>query len=514
MIEGILTGLYTAVTPTNLMMVFLGCFAGTFIGMLPGLGPVSAIALMIPITYGFDPASGMILMAGVYYGAVFGGSTSAILINAPGVSGAVATAFDGYPMAQQGKAGKALAIAAYSSFTGGTIGALFLFIFVPVLAKASLSFQSADYFALMLFGCTAIAAFSGKGQVIKAVLMTLLGLMLSTVGEDPSGIQRFTFGMPDLYDGISFLMLSMATFALAEALLEVLRPKKESQEAHSEDMTASKLGSLKLSGEEIKDVAAPVARSSVLGFLVGILPGAGATIASFLAYGMERNFAPKAKKDEFGKGSSRGLAAPETANNAASTGSFVPLLTLGIPGSATTAVMLGALLSYGVQPGPRLYIDHPQVFWSVIISMYIGNIILLVMNLPLIPYISKLLDIPKKLLTPIILFFSLIGVYLVSFNTVDLTMMVIFGMIAVVFRILDFPLAPLLLGFILGGMMEDNLRRALLIWDGSWEFLWARPLTATIMTITLITLVMPLVSALLSKRKSKKNKLPTDMLQD
>ncbi len=501
MLEGIITGLDTAFTPINLMMVFLGCFAGTFIGMLPGLGPVSAVALMIPITYGFDPASGMILMAGVYYGAVFGGSTSAILINAPGVSGAVATAFDGHPMAKNGQAGRALALAAYSSFSGGTIGAILLFVFVPILARVSLSFQSADYFALMLFGCTAIAAFSGKGQVLKAVLMTLLGLMLATVGQDPSGVQRFTFGQPDLYDGISFLLLSMATFALAEALLVVLRGDSSAEQSKSEDMSRDALGSLKLSKEEVKDVAPVVARSSLLGFFVGILPGAGATIASFLAYGMERNIASEEQKEEFGKGSARGLAAPETANNAASTGSFVPLLTLGIPGSATTAVMLGALLSYGVQPGPRLYIDHPEVFWSVIISMYLGNIILLVLNLPLIPYIAKLLDIPRQLLTPIILFFSLIGVYLVSFNTVDLTMMVVIGVIALTFRILDFPLAPLLLGFILGGMLEDNLRRALLIWDGSWAFLWQRPITATIMVITLITICLPLWSAIRGRRQ-------------
>jgi len=501
MLEGILIGLNTAFTPINLAMVLLGCFAGTFIGMLPGLGPVSAIALMIPITYGLDPASGMILMAGVYYGAVFGGSTSAILINAPGVSGAVATAFDGHPMAKKGQAGKALAIAAYSSFVGGTVGAILLLGFVPILAKLSLSFRSADYFALMLFGCTAIAAFSGKGQVLKAVLMTLVGLMLATVGEDPSGIQRFTFGMPDLYDGISFLLLSMATFALAEALFVILRNEQTVDQPHSEGLSSDKLGSLKVSRDEVKDMAPTVGRSSLLGFFVGILPGAGATIASFLAYGMERNLAPKDKQEEFGKGSARGLAAPETANNAASTGSFVPLLTLGIPGSATTAVMLGALLSYGVQPGPRLYVDHPEVFWSVIMSMYVGNILLLVLNLPLIPYISKLLDIPKQLLTPIILFFSLIGVYLVSFNTVDLTMMVIIGTAALVFRILDYPLAPLLLGFILGGMMEDNLRRALIIWDGSWEFLWQRPITATIMVITIVTLLLPLMSSLKNKRK-------------
>jgi len=496
MLDGIAQGLSTAFMPINLLLLFVGCFAGTFIGMLPGLGPVSAIALMIPITYGFDPSSGLILMAGVYYGAVFGGSTSAILLNAPGVSGAVATAFDGYPMAQRGEAGKALALAAYSSFAGGTIGAVFLFAFVPFLAKVSLSFQSADYFALMLFGLTAITAVSGKGQVLKAVLMALLGLMLATVGEDPSGIQRFTFGIADLYDGISFLLLSMATFAIAEALMVILRPSATGKESESGSSRFKNLGSMKLSKEEIKDVAPVVARSSVLGFFVGVLPGAGATIASFLAYGMERNLASAKEKLRFGKGSLRGLAAPETANNAASTGSFVPLLTLGIPGSATTAIMLGALLSYGVQPGPRLYIDNPAVFWSVIISMYLGNIILLVLNLPLIPYISKLLDIPRQFLTPVILFLSLIGVYLVSFNTVDLLMMVVIGVVAVLFRILNFPLAPMLLGFILGGMLEENLRRALLISDGSLAFLWQRPITATIMIITIATLLIPVMSSI------------------
>ncbi len=499
MLDGILQGLNTAFLPINLLLLFVGCFAGTFIGMLPGLGPVSAIALMIPITYGFDPSSGLILMAGVYYGAVFGGSTSAILINAPGVSGAVATAFDGYPMAQRGEAGRALALAAYSSFCGGTIGAVFLLIFVPFLAKVSLSFQSADYFALMLFGLTAITAFAGKGQVLKAVLMAVLGLMLATVGEDPSGIQRFTFGITDLYDGISFLLLSMATFAIAEALVVILRPAPVESEQSSQDVSFKALGSMKLSKEEVLDVAPVVGRSSVLGFLVGVLPGAGATIASFLAYGMERNLASLKEKLKFGKGSLRGLAAPESANNAASTGSFVPLLTLGIPGSATTAVMLGALLSYGVQPGPRLYIDNPAVFWSVIISMYLGNVILLVLNLPLIPYISRLLDIPKQFLTPIILFLSLIGVYLVSFNPFDLVMMVVIGAIAVFFRVLNFPLAPMLLGFILGGMLEENLRRALMISDGSLAFLWERPITASILLITLATVLIPQLLSMLRK---------------
>lgn len=494
--ENILIGLETAVTPLNLLLVIAGCFAGTIIGMLPGLGPVSAIALMIPITYGFAPASGLILMAGVYYGAIFGGSTSAILINAPGVSGAVATAFDGYPMAQQGKAGKALAIAAYSSFSGGIIGAILLFAFIPVLARVSLSFQSSDYFALMLFGCTSIAAFSGKGSFLKAIMMTLLGLMLAMVGEDNSGIHRLTLGIVDLYDGISFLMLSMATFALAEALMLVLKTPKTPSGGTDKQLSIGKIKDmLKLPSTEVKAMAPVVARSSILGFFVGILPGAGATIASFLAYGTERNLA--SDKQEFGQGSIKGLAAPETANNAASTGSFVPLLALGVPGSATTAVMLGALLSYGVQPGPRLYIDNPDVFWSVIISMFIGNVILLILNLPFIPLFIKLLAIPRQFLTPIILFFSLIGVYLVSFNTVDLTFMVIFGVAALGLRILEFPLAPLLLGFILGGMMEDNLLRAVLIWDGTFDFLWQRPLTAFIMTLTLIVLLYPTVHSLL-----------------
>ncbi len=502
MIEGMLIGLQTAFTPLNIFMVFLGCFAGTFIGMLPGLGPVSAIALMIPVTYGLDPASGMILMAGVYYGAVFGGSTSAILINAPGVSAAVATSFDGYPMANRGYAGKALAIAAYSSYSGGTIAAVLLIALVPFLARISLSFQSSDYFAMMLFGCTAIAAFSGKGQVLKAIMMTLLGLMLATIGEDPSGIQRFTFGITDLYDGLSFLLLSMATFALAEALYVILQSSPGNDKAEAESASPdSQIGSLKVTGSEFKEMATPVSRSSIVGFFVGVLPGAGATIASFLAYGMERNLAKESQQQEFGKGSNIGLAAPEAANNAASTGSFVPLLTLGIPGSATTAIMLGALLSYGIQPGPRLYVDYPTVFWSVIISMYLGNVVLLILNLPLIPYIAKILQMPRRYLTPIILFFSLMGVYLVSFNDFDLQMMVMVGAIALVFRLLNFPLAPLLLGFILGDMMEDNLRRALLVWDGSFAFMWQRPQTAIIMLMAVGMLLLPMLRSLVAARR-------------
>ncbi|NQY25251.1 MAG: tripartite tricarboxylate transporter permease [Campylobacteraceae bacterium] len=503
MMEGILQGVSTALSSYNIMMVVIGCLAGTFIGMLPGLGPISAIALMIPITYGMEPSSGLILIAGVYYGAIFGGSTSSILINAPGVAGTVASSFDGYPLAKSGHAGKALAIAAYSSFTGGTIAAVFLLIAAPALAKVSLSFQSSDYFALMVLGLTAVAAFAGKGKFLKAAIMTIFGLMLATVGTDSdSGLPRFTFGRLDLIDGISFLLLAMAAFALSEAMMNILDNKEQTQK-EIDDLNAS-IGSLKITRAEVREMAPTVARSSVLGFFVGVLPGAGATIASFLAYGMERSFASAKEKLKFGKGSLRGLAAPEAANNAACSGSFVPLLTLGIPGSGTTAIILGALISYGIQPGPTMYVDNPELFWSVIISMYIGNVVLLVLNLPLIPYIARLLTLPKKLLLPLIIFFSLIGVYLVTFNTFDIYMMTMFAVVALFIRIIDFPMAPMILGFILGGMMEDNLRRALTIHDGSLAFLWERPITFTILIITIILLLMPLLGEVYGKLKKGK----------
>jgi len=498
MIEGITLGIGAAFSGYNILMVMVGCFAGTIIGTLPGLGPMSAIALMIPITYGFDPASAMIMMAGVYYGAIFGGSTSSILINAPGVAGTVSSSFDGYPLARSGQAGKALAIAAYSSFAGGTIAAIFLLIAAPQLAKVSLSFQSADYFALMCVGLLAIAAFASKGQFLKAMIMTALGLALATVGQDSlSDITRFTFGNINLMDGISFVLLVMATFAMSEAFMIIFKKKNISFKAS--DASAKKLGSIKLTKQEVKEIAPVIGRSSILGFFVGVLPGAGATIASFLAWGFERTIAPVKERLNFGKGSIKGLAAPETANNAACTGSFVPLLTLGIPGSGTTAVMLGALLSFGVQPGPRLYVEQPEIFWAVIISMYIGNIVLLILNLPLIPYIARILAIPQKILVPLVLFFSVTGVYLISFNSFDIYFMAIVALISLVLRVIDYPMPPLILGFILGGMIEKNLRRALIINDGSYSFLWERPISLTLFIIMIIIILIQVYQGLIKK---------------
>jgi putative tricarboxylic transport membrane protein len=395
-------------------------------------------------------------------------------------------------LARSGEPGKALALAAYASFAGGTLAALMLIIAAPILADLSLIFQSADYFALMLLGLSLVAAFARPGGHLKALLMACFGIMLSTVGTDLSaGVQRFTFGRMDLMDGISFLLLAMATFALAEALMMVLQPTRAGARPMSIRMSR-----LKLNKREIKQVLPTVGRASVLGFFVGVLPGAGATIASFLAYGVERVLAKPAEQLRFGKGSLKGLAAPETANNAACTGSFVPLLTLGIPGSGTTAILLGALLAYGIQPGPRLFVDEPQVFWAVIVSMYFGNLILLVLNLPLIPYIARILMLPKVYLVPAILFFSLIGVYLVSFNSFDIQMMVFIAVIAVGLRLLEFPMAPLLLGFILGGMLEDNLRRAIILSDGSFGFLLGRPTTVVLLSLTVVTLISPLLRKL------------------
>ncbi len=490
MLDGILIGLDAALSLQNLAFVIAGCLIGTFIGMLPGLGPMSIIAIMIPVAINIgDPASALILLAGVYYGAIFGGSTSSILINAPGVAGTVATSFDGYPMARKGQAGKALAIAAISSFCGGTIGAILLLGFAPALASVALLFHSAEYFALMVVGLSAIAAFAGNGKVAKALLMTIAGLMLSTVGESALFMApRFTMGVQDLQSGVSFITLAMAIFALPEAFHMVLDPRRSER---SND-NAGKIKSLAITAEEAKKIAPVVARQSIQGFLIGVMPGAGATIASFLGYAVERNIASPEEQKEFGHGSIKGLAAPETANNAACTGSFVPLLTLGIPGSGTTAILLGALVALNVAPGPRLMLDRPDIFWSVIISMYIGNLVLLILNLPLIPYIAKILSVPRNYLIPFILFFTLMGAYIGQNNATELLMLVGLGVVATILRFADYPLAPLLIGFILGGMMEDNFARAVNIYDGI-SFIWQRPGTLILLIIGVGLLVLPAI---------------------
>lgn len=490
-LDNLLYGFSVALQFENLIYVFIGVFAGTIIGMLPGLGPISALALMIPITFGMNPASALILMAGVYYGAIFGGSTSSILLNAPGVAGTVATSFDGYPLAKKGLAGKALAIAAYSSFIGGTISIIGLMLIAPLLAGFAVSFGPAEYFALMVLGLTAVVSLSDK-SLVKGLIAAVFGIMISIVGIDlQTGTLRYTFGSTKLYEGIEFLIVALGVFALAEVFVMILnKVKKEKQLS---------IGSLKLTKQEVKEIAPPIARSSILGFFTGVLPGAGATIASFLGYSMEKRLAKDG--NTFGKGNIKGVAAPEAANNAAAGGSFVPLLTLGVPGSGTTAILLGALLVMGVSPGPLMFQDRPDVFWGVIASMYIGNIFLLVLNLPLIPIFAKILEIPRAMLLSLIVVFCIVGVYGLSFSTFDLWFLLLFGLVGFAMRAYGFPAAPMILALILGDIMEKSMRQALQISRGDWMIFMHKPISLTLLSLALLSITIPLIRVFIKSIK-------------
>ena len=392
-------------------------------------------------------------------------------------------------MAKQGQAGKALTVAAIASFCGGTLGAVLLMVFAPVLSSVALLFHSSEYFALMIVGLSAIAAFAGSGQVVKALLMTVLGLILATVGEGALfNMPRFTMGLLDLQSGFGFITLAMALFALPEALFLVLKPRTH------QDTASGEINNLRITQKEAWSITPVITRQSIQGFFIGVLPGAGATIASFLGYAVERNIAKKEEQEQFGHGSVKGLAAPETANNAACTGSFVPLLTLGIPGSGTTAILLGALIALNVSPGPRLMVDQPQIFWSVIISMYIGNLVLLILNLPLIPYIAKVLMVPRNYLIPFILFFTLMGAYIGQNNATELLILVGFGICATALKFANYPLAPLLIGFILGGLLEDNFSRSMQLYDGI-GFIWQRPMTLALLVLAVFLVVLPGIRA-------------------
>ncbi|WP_142848838.1 tripartite tricarboxylate transporter permease [Telmatospirillum sp. J64-1] len=497
--DSLIYGFGIALQPGNIMYVFIGVLAGTIIGMLPGLGPISALALMIPITFSMDPASGLILMAGVYYGAIFGGSTSSILLNAPGVAGTVATSFDGYPLARQGKAGKALALAAYASFIGGTVSVIGLMLIAPSLASVAVSFGPAEYFALMVLGLTAVVSLSDK-SLVKGLMAAVLGVMISIVGLDrQTGTERYTLDMLELVQGIDFLVVALGIFALGEVFAMLLAGDNGSHQRQ-------KIGSLKLSRSEAKEIAGPVTRGSVLGFFVGVLPGAGATIASFLAYGMEKRIARDG--DSFGKGNPKGVAAPESANNAACGGSFVPLLTLGVPGSGSTAVLLGALLVMGVTPGPLMLEQRPDVFWGVIASMYVGNIFLLLLNLPLIPLMARILEIPRPLLLSLIVLFCMIGVYGLKFSSFDLYLLLIFGILGLLMKLYGFPSAPLILALILGDLMEENMRRALQISNGDWMTFVNKPISLTLLIIAFLSLFLPMIIKPIRRRFAGKRQQP------
>lgn len=492
----LLQGFETALTWYNFLFAFVGVLIGTAVGVLPGIGPMSGVALLIPVTAsitgGLPPeqaaTSAIILLAGVYYGAMYGGSTTSILLNTPGESSSVVTTLDGYQMAKKGRAGSALSISAIGSFVGGIVTLIAMIALAQPLSTIAIKFGPAEYFSLMLLGLAAVSGLAGK-SVTKALIMTVCGLLIGTIGIDNvSGIARFTFDVPWLYQGVEFLTIAVGLFALGEVFKTIL-------EKEEDDGEIAKISNLLPSKEEFKESAGPIARGSLLGFFVGILPGAGATLASFFSYLMEKRISKKPEK--FGTGAIAGVAGPETANNAASGGAMIPLLTLGIPGSGTTAILMGALMMYNVQPGPLLFEDHPQVAWGLIASMFIGNLMLLILNLPLVKVFAKIIETPKKYLIPIIIAISIFGVYAVQVSTYDLLLLLGCGVLGYFLSKNDYPIAPLVLGLVLGPMIENNMRRALTISDGDYSLFFTRPLSLTFLIVTALWLLIPV---LLKKR--------------
>ena len=480
----VLDGFLVVLQPLNLALVLSGVFVGTVVGMLPGVGPINAIALLLPVVFasGLAAASALILLVGIYYGSQYGNAISTILLNVPGTASAVVTALDGYEMTKRGRAGPALAISAIASFVGGTLSIFGLMLFAPLLAKWAIRFGPAEYFALMLFTFAALAGVTDRSRS-KVFIAIGIGLFLAAVGIDPnSAVPRFTFGQLELLDGMDFVVVTIGLFAVSEVFLEL-----ENSEAGQ--AIAATLDSVRITAKEVFDIGWTMIRASVVGFLVGVLPGAGGTIASFLAYSTEKRLVDR--DNAFGTGAIRGVAAPEAANNAAATGAMIPLLTLGVPGSATTAVLLGALVSLGVTPGPLLIQNSPEVFWGLAASMYVGNVFLLLLNLPLVRLFVRILEVPRWFLFPAVTALSLVAVYAVNQSAFDLLLMTIFGVIGYGLRKMAIPLAPIILGLVLGPLMERNIRRALLLGDGEWSVLFSSPISATFLALTFASLMVP-----------------------
>ncbi len=485
-------GLETALSLTNLAYCLLGVFLGTAIGVLPGLGPVTTIAMLLPVTFGLPPVSALIMLSGIYYGAQYGGSTTAILVNLPGESSSVVTALDGYQMARQGKAGPALATAAIGSFFAGTVATILLALFSPPLAELALKFGPAEYFSLMVLGLVASIVLA-HGSLLHALGMVLLGLLLGLIGTDVnSGIGRFTFGLPQLFDGIGFVVLAMGVFGVGEIIANL-------QTEASRTVMVKRVTGLMPTREDLRRIAAPILRGTAIGSVLGILPGGGAMLASFASYSLEKKVARN--PGEFGKGAIEGVAGPEAANNAGAQTSFIPMLTLGIPSNPVMALMIGALILQGIQPGPSVMTQQPALFWGVIVSMWIGNLFLLVLNLPLIGLWVRMISVPYHLLYPAILIISAIGVFSLNNASFDIFMMAGFGFLGYIFRKLDCEPAPMMLAFILGPMMEEYLRRALLLSDGDPIVLVSRPGSAVLLAMAAVLLVIVLTPAIQQKRE-------------
>ena len=487
LLANLAVGFGVAFTFQNLLYAFFGVLLGTLIGVLPGIGPVPTIAMLLPITYALPPVSALIMLAGIYYGAQYGGSTTAILVNLPGESSSVVTCIDGYQMARRGKAGKALSVAALGSFIAGSVATLVVAAFAPPLAEFALKFGPAEYFSLMVLGLLA-AVVLASGSLLKAIAMIVLGLLLGIIGTDVnSGLQRFTFGVPELSDGIGFVVVAMGLFGFAEIIVNL--EQKEHREVFTDNVSG-----LWLKWREFKEALPAILRGTGIGSTLGILPGGGAMLSAFAAYTLEKKIAKDPSR--FGKGAIEGVAGPESANNAGAQTSFIPLLTLGIPPNAVMALMVGAMTIHSIQPGPQVMTSNPQLFWGLIASMWIGNVMLVILNLPMIGIWVKLLKVPYRLLYPAILLFCCIGVYSLQNNVFDVLMTAIFGVLGWVFVKLECEPAPLLLGFILGPLMEENLRRALLLSRGDPTVFFTRPLSLGMLVaagLLLLIIVLPAV---------------------
>jgi putative tricarboxylic transport membrane protein len=478
--------------PMNLVYCFVGVVIGTLIGVLPGLGPVATIAMLLPATYALPPLGGLIMLAGIYYGAQYGGSTTAILVNLPGETSSVVTCIDGYQMARRGRGGVALTTAALGSFVAGCVGTLLLAAFAVPLAEVAFKFGPAEYFSLMVLGMIG-AVVLASGSLIKAIAMICLGLLGGVVGTDVnSGVSRFAFGIPELSDGIGFVAVAMGVFGFAEVISNL------EQKEHREVFT-NKVSSMFPSKDDFRRMAAPILRGTMLGSVLGILPGGGAALASFGAYSLEKKVSRNSA--EFGKGAIEGVAAPESANNAAAQTSFIPLLTLGIPPNAVMALMVGAMTIHNIQPGPQVMTSNPTLFWGLIVSMWIGNVMLVVLNLPLIGIWVKLLTVPYRFLYPSILVFCCIGVYTVNNSTFDVMLTAGFGALGYIFMKLGCEGAPLLLGFVLGPMMEENFRRALLLSRGDFSVFVTRPLSLALLIATAVLIVIVALPSIKSRRE-------------
>ncbi len=482
-----------ALEPMNLILCFLGCLIGTFVGVLPGLGPAATISLLLPITFKLSPVSAVIMLGGLYYGTMYGGSTTSILVNVPGEAASVVTCLDGYQMARKGRAGAALGIAAFGSFIAGTFGTIMIMLMAPPLADMALKFGPPEFVGLIFLGMTMITYLS-SGSMIKSLIMAMAGLLISFIGTDIiTGRERFTLGVATIAGGFDIIPIAMGLFGISEVLLNL---EKTGQ---AREIFQTTLRHLLPTKQDWKDSAGPIGRGSVLGFILGLIPGGGGFIASFISYAMEKKMAKN--PENFGKGDIRGVAGPESANNAGAQGAFVPMLTMGIPCNVVIAILMGALMIHGVTPGPRLIVEHPDIFWGVVGSMYIGNVMLLILNLPLIGMWVKLLKVPYSILFPFILLFCLIGAYTVGNNILDVFIMIIFGIIGYILKKCAYEPAPLVLAFVLGPMFENAFRQSLIISDGNPMIFFTRPISVVFITVALIFLVSPVILKLLGKQR-------------